>query len=92
MSSTPSGGVAALLAAYPWFERVPSKANLSDAVSRLQLEEARAAGWLELSFDFSAVFETLATNIDSDHYLIGDLVDSILRDFAAQRVRHPFLA
>jgi hypothetical protein len=47
----------------PWFEHVPSKAQLADAVSRGDLDTARERAWKGWTIDTSAIWD-----------LIGDLV------------------
>ena len=43
----------------PWMERVSSKANLSDAISRDDFTEARAQNWVHLDIDLSEVYEVI---------------------------------
>ena len=50
----------------PWFERVPSKANCSDAVSRKETKAAKEAGWHELHLQLDIVWETLRQALKTD--------------------------
>jgi hypothetical protein len=43
----------------PWFERVSTKANISDAISRGDLCEGLARGWSVYSPDMSPIFEDI---------------------------------
>ena len=53
----------------PWFERVPSKANLSDAISRGDEEEARRQGWTKLEVDLRSIWAILMklTKVGFEH-------------------------
>ena len=44
---------------FPWFERVSSKANISDSVSRGDFEEAQREGWLHLDIGYTATYDIL---------------------------------
>jgi hypothetical protein len=44
---------------FPWFERVSSKANISDAISRGDFQEAREEGWLHLDLDYTETYNIL---------------------------------
>jgi hypothetical protein len=43
----------------PWFERVSTKANISDAVSRADMTEATAKGWQHVDLDLGNVWPIL---------------------------------
>ena len=72
-------------AASPWFERVPSKANISDAVSRRDFTFAEDQRWRRLNFDFTQVYTLLADFVDSGSFDVEPLVKNILEDLSAQR-------
>ena len=40
----------------PWFERVPTKANISDSVSRGDRKPAKTRGWIEVEVDLREVW------------------------------------
>ena len=76
---------ASVYAASPWFERVPSKANISDAVSRRDFTFAEDQGWRRLDFDFTQVYMLLADFVDSGSFDVEPLVKDIVKDLSAQR-------
>ena len=43
----------------PWFERVPTKANISDAISRGSLKEAVERGWRIVALELSGIWNIL---------------------------------
>ena len=43
----------------PWFERVPSKANISDAISRGDDSEAAKRGWVKWDVDLTKTWQVL---------------------------------
>ena len=51
----------------PWFERVPSKANVSDSVSRGNTEEARKRGWLEVEVDLTETWKLLISSFEAGY-------------------------
>ena len=85
-------GVAARVGAAPWLERVASKANLSDAVSRLEFDTAVASGWRRLEFDFVPAFSIIARGVESGQWDIGADVSAILADLTRQRLALGFAA
>ena len=76
---------AAATATSPWMERVTSKANLSDAVSRGDFAEARRLGWRQLFFDLSGFWLCLARLVESGSFEVGPTVATLLGNLAAQR-------
>ena len=76
---------AAASGASPWFERVASKANLSDEVSRGEFAFARARGWRQVHFDLSATWHRLTELIVSESFQVDGLVKAIFADLAVQR-------
>ena len=77
---------ASVYTASPWFERVPSKANISDAVSKRDFAYARDQGWRRLDFDFTRVYAVLADFVDSGSFDVEPLVQAIVKDFSTQRL------
>ena len=56
---------AAILNKDPWFERVCSKGNPSDEISRFEFQAAIARGWIQLHWDFEPLYrELLARGAD----------------------------
>ena len=53
------GGAASLAHASVWLERVPSPANLADAIRREDFTFAVAAGWVRCYPDLSKLWKTL---------------------------------
>ena len=76
---------AATTAAAPWMERVSSKANLSDQVSRGDFAQAVRLGWRRVRFDLERLWQELAHLVDSDSLEVGATVAAALRDFERQR-------
>ena len=76
---------ASVYTACPWFERVPSKANISDAVSRRDFTYAKDQKWRRLDFDFTRVYTLLADFVDSGSFDVEPLVEDIVKDLSAQR-------
>ena len=72
--------------ACPWFERVPSKANISDAVSRRDFAYAVDQKWRHLDFDFTRVYTLFADFVDSGSFDTEPLVQDIVRDLSTQRL------
>ena len=77
---------ASVYAASPWFERVPSKANISDAVSRRDFAYSEDQKWRNLNFDFTRVYTLHADFIDSSSFDVEPLVRDIVEDLSAQRL------
>ena len=76
---------AAAAGSAPWFERVASKANLSDAVSRGDFAQAQRLGWRQVHFDLTATWGHLAAMVESGTFEVGHTVKAVLADLAAQR-------
>ena len=76
---------AATTAAAPWLERVSSKANLSDQVSRGDFAQAERLRWRQVRFDLTRFWQELAHLVDSDSLEVGATVAAALRGFALQR-------
>lgn len=72
--------------ACPWFERVPSKANISDAASRRDFAYAEDQKWRHLDFDFTPVYTLLADFVDSGSFDVEPLVQDIVRGLSTQRL------
>ena len=77
---------ASVYAASPCFERVPSKANISDAISRRDFAYAEDQEWRHLDFDFTRVYTLLADFVDSSSFDVEPLVRDIVEDLSAQRL------
>ena len=56
----------------PWMERVSSKANLSDEVSRDCWQLASEAGWFRMEIDFSPIYPVLVRVATDEHYARTD--------------------
>ena len=52
----------------PWMERVSSKANLSDGVSRDDWDLVTESGWFRVDIDFSPTFPILVRVANDEHY------------------------
>ena len=52
-----------ILGISPWFERVPSKAQLVDAPSRGVLSFGKSLGWRRLDFHLDPLWEAISTTI-----------------------------
>jgi hypothetical protein len=63
---------------FPWFERVSSKAKISDAVSRGDFKEAQEEGWLHLDIDYSKTYDILR-RVASDELYAHDQAPRDLR-------------
>ena len=62
----------AVLGAAPWFERVSSKDNIADAVSRFDFTEAESQGWLRVHPPLDKVWEVLLRAVrDLDYGSLG---------------------
>ena len=57
----------------PWFERVPSKANCSDAISRTDTAYAVANGWVHCDVDLDVVWKRLLEALDMDWSTLPDV-------------------
>ena len=62
----------------PWIERVPSNAQLSDAVSRGDEAAARAAGWKFVATDLDPVWEILLSALAQEDHDYAAIARSIL--------------
>ena len=70
----------------PWFERVSSKDNPSDGISRGDAALAVELGWRYLPLDCSRVYALLVEAVDADSFDVVPLLHVILADFEAQLV------
>ena len=52
----------------PWFERVSSAANISDSVSRDDMSEANAAGWLYIDLDLEYIWDIIIRCVHDPEY------------------------
>ena len=71
--------LAALQGWDPHFERVSSKANVSDAVSREDFSRADAEGWTRLPSPASRVYELLALTATDLDFAVGTAASELLR-------------
>jgi hypothetical protein len=62
----------------PHFERVTSKANVSDAVSREDFSRALAEGWTRLSSPASRVYELLAATASDLDFAVSEAAAALL--------------
>ena len=56
----------------PWFERVSSKANISDAVSRDDMSEATQAGWKHLNIKLDNCWPILLRALSDQEFAAND--------------------
>jgi hypothetical protein len=63
----------------PHFERVTSKANVSDAVSREDFSRAVAEGWVRLPSPARLVYELLAKTATDLDFAVGTAASELLR-------------
>ena len=82
---------AARTTAAPWFERVTSKANISDAISRGDFTLAEASGWRRLHFSFDYTWGRLAAAVRNGSFDLGGVVTDIMCDLARQRAAMGFV-
>ena len=61
----------------PWFERVPSKANCSDAVSRADTKSADEAGWKRLNLDLAKIWHILRQALDTEEKNLPRLAEEL---------------
>ena len=54
----------------PWLERVSSKANISDGISRDDFTLARLHGWIHLDIDFDCIWPALLQAADDIEYAL----------------------
>ena len=67
----------------PWFERVTSKANLSDEISREDMTLVKKSRWHTIDLDLTITYEILiraARGIEFAHGPAADLIAHSLRD------------
>ena len=67
----------------PWIDRVSSKANLSDGVSRDDWELADQMGWARLDLDMTpayAVFQQLANDSTYAYTTAAQQLQSVMKD------------
>jgi len=68
----------------PWLERVTSKANLSDAISRNDFSDNQANGWLHLQLDLTATYTTLALAADNMQFAVQHAHPRMKQDLQQQ--------
>ena len=73
------------LATFPWVERVCSKSNVSDEISRLDESFAKAQGWSRRAFDAKPFFEILQAFLLTDKVDTAMVVDQLLECCRAQQ-------
>ena len=73
----------------PWFEHVPSKAQLADAVSRQDWVLAKSENWLRIEPDFDGLWDIVA-DISAHHPVATPQhIQRVRRWAREQRERHP---
>ena len=80
---------AATMRAYPWFEHVPSAAQLADGVSRDDWTIPKERNWLRISPDFEPFWDLLSDILDSGSLATADHVRRLDAWVIAQRSAHP---
>jgi hypothetical protein len=70
----------------PWIERVSSKANLSDGVSRNDLSVSDDAGWFHIQLDLDNVYKTLL-RASSDMNFAHTEAASVMYEDISKQVR-----
>jgi hypothetical protein len=75
------------LGAAPWFEHVPSDAQLADAVSRADYTEADRQGWLEIQADLDPIWELLVVAISCKTPISFELATQLLERCSEVRRR-----
>ena len=61
----------------PWFERVPSKANCSDAISRGDLSFAKEHGWAECTIGLEETWKVLREALSSPTQDLPDVASRL---------------
>jgi hypothetical protein len=78
---------AAAIRVTPWFERVPSKAQLADGVSRGDDSDAIAIGSIRLDFNYDGVWDTIIDVLDSGGLATDAHCKQLLTVVGAERDR-----
>ncbi len=73
----------------PWFEHVPSAAQLADGVSRDDWTIPKERSWLRISPDFDPFWDLLCDILDSGSLATVDHVERLDAWIVAQRSAHP---
>ena len=82
-------GHAAMCKTAPWFERVPSAAQLADGVSRDDWELPFAQGWLRIEPNFDGIWDILFDMIGSGHIAGPTHIQAVRHWVKQQRREHP---
>ena len=63
----------------PWFERVSSKANISDGISRDDFSLCRANNWPHIELDMKPIWPILLRALDSIEFACSQACKEIMR-------------
>ena len=63
----------------PWFERVPTKANISDSVSRGDRKPAKTRGWIEVEVDLHEVWNLLDEGVSAGYNMLPGIATRLCR-------------
>ena len=63
----------------PWTERVSSKANWADSISRFDFTEADRQGWKKLDIDWTPVYRVIKRAACDIGYAMTKAVDDIIQ-------------
>ena len=77
-----------LLGACPWLERVPSSAQVADAVSRNDLAAAHARGWKHFNADLTHIWDLISAAVERHTVASQFTARKILREVARLRSAH----
>ena len=79
---------AALRCVHPWFERVGTHAQLADAVSRGNIDEAVRLRWKRFDADLTEVWDIVATAVEQDCVASRDAAAALLHAVNALRAQN----
>ena len=77
-------GFQASVQSSPWFERVSTKANLADAISRYDFTVAKQRGWLHITLDFDYTYHILQQACDNLPFATAQAGELIAQDLQTQ--------